>query len=153
MYMKRIVLLLSVIVAAFMLSSCSTTRFVSAQDDYNSYWTGHSYAEIINAYGAPDRETSDGQDGVILIYEKEITTTVTRSDMFYHYYPFGPSFTTTTSNAKEYVHFYVNPSKVCYQVKTNSVKAAGKEVDTVRTVFAAVGGTLLAVGLLPFFIW
>ena len=154
--MKHCLLLCSIIAAVFALSSCSTTRYVSAQDDYNAIWRGHSYAEIINAFGAPDRETADGADGIILVYERTTVTTSTTADGYmyrpYFYGPFGgpwgPTIRTTTETDKDYVHFYVNKEDKCYAVRTNQMKADGKEINTPLTVATATFCTLLGVGII-----
>lgn len=155
--MKRCLLLCSLVAAVFAFSSCSTTRYVSAQDDYNAMWRGHSYAEIINAYGAPDRETADGADGIILVYERTTVTTSTSTDGFYYhspwlygpyYGPWGPTLRTTTTTDNDYVHFYVNNEDKCYAVRTNQMKADGKQIDTGLTIATASLCTLFGVGII-----
>lgn len=149
--MKHCLLLCGLVAALFALSSCSTTRYVSVEGEYNDMWRGHTYAEVIKAYGAPDRETADGAGGIILIYERTTVTTSTTSDGYYrpyYYYPWGPTLRTTTSTEKDYVHFYIDKEDKCYQVKTNQVKPDGTQVDTGQTIAAATIGTALGVALI-----
>lgn len=152
--MKRLILLLCLVAVPVLFSSCSVTNYVPAQADYNAYWAGRSYADIIKAYGAPDRETSDGSDGVILVYERSFVTTTTEPDYPfygpYHYYRpwgFGPSIRTTTATTNDYVHFYITADNVCYQVRTNQMKAEGERVDGTLSFMAVIGG-LTAVSVL-----
>lgn len=163
--MKRLVLLICLVAVPFLFSSCSVTQYASAQEDYNSFWAGRSYADIIKAYGAPARETSDGQNGVILIYEQAQVVSTTEADYpLYGYGPypyyrrwgiFGPSLRTVTATTNDYVHFYITEDNVCYAVKTNQMKPVGEKVDGLLTTMAVIGGisfTGVLLGfLVPFF--
>jgi len=145
----RLVLLLASACAAF--CSCTTTLYVSAQDDIEAVWKGKSYAEIVQINGAPHRETSDGNDGVILVYE----ALNTYSHTYANNYP-GPwyggwygstTYSTEVHNEVDYIHFYIGKDKLCYGVKSNLMKENGKKVNTGATVAASVGGAV-ALGLL-----
>lgn len=125
--MKRFFLTALIAAAALLLSSCATTRLVSIETDLNDMWVGHAHSELIQAYGAPDREVSDGEGGIILVYEKTTVSTSMSSDSpFFYRYPFGPSIRTTTRTDKDYVHFYLNSESLCYQVRTNQMKPVGR---------------------------
>lgn len=152
--MKRFFLFLCLAAVPVLFASCSVPQYVSAQADYNAYWSGRSYADIIKAYGAPSRETSDGSDGAILIYERSMVETTTSSDYpMYGYGPyfgyrgwwggFGPTIRTTTATTNDYVHFYVNADNKCYQVRTNQVKEDGQRIDPSLTFMACLGGVTL----------
>ena len=104
------------------LFSCGSSRQInpalSAEEEYNQAWTGRSHAEIVQAFGAPDRVESDGRDGRILVYET--VTTTTRSDVDTHFGMFDPDVTTTMSTDKRYTHFFLGPDGLCYLVRSNT---------------------------------
>ena len=130
-------------------SSCSTTRYVSAQSDYTATWVGRPTADIIAECGAPDRETTDGSNGRILVYEDFHTEVITRSyPGYYGYYgpwghPWMGDYRTESHTEKSYVHFYVNSNDRCYQVITNHVKPDGTQIDPAMTAVGTVGGIVL----------
>ena len=113
------------------LSSCST--YVSIEPQANKEWQGKTHAEIIESYGAPDREVSDGAGGKILVYEN--TYTEIRTDMSpmwggvygFYYDVMGPRDLNTTSETHvDYAHFYVDSKGICYKVATNMEKEVKK---------------------------
>ena len=114
------------------LTSCVT--YISLEPEANRYWVDRSRAELISTYGAPDRETSDGMGGVILIYEQTETTVDTYSnvdpgfgfvyDGLYGFYydmlePPMRTYSTRTETRTDYAHFYINPENRVYKVVTN----------------------------------
>lgn len=54
-------------------TSCRETSFVSVQPELEQQWIGRSYADLVDVYGAPEREVSDLMDGKILVYESGAT--------------------------------------------------------------------------------
>lgn len=171
--MKKLLSKLAVVTfMSCLFMSCTVTRTytVSKENDYQKAFVGANHNEIVSAFGAPDRQTSDGAGGTILIYEK--TTTQTTSDSqataynvnYYNrtYTPGVHSNSTTTQNTS-YVHIFIDQDGVCYNVKTNHQKYV-TEIDEKATAKnkklwkicgitwgAALGVTLLAV-LLPLMI-
>jgi len=131
--MKKFIISLSLAaMAALALCSCSNTVYVSLEPNANAYWCGKTHAEVVQTYGAPTRETSDGQGGKILIYEETKTTVNTYSTDtpvyggFYgfYYHMSGPVHTNTEVNTEtDYAHFFINDKGVCYKVSTNLKKA------------------------------
>ena len=135
--------------------SCTVTRTytVSKENDYQKAFVGASHNEIVSAFGAPDRQTSDGAGGTILIYEK--TTTQTTSDSqataynvnYYNrtYTPGVHSNSTTTQNTS-YVHIFIDQDGVCYNVKTNHQKRV-TEIDEKATAknkkILKIGGAII----------
>lgn len=120
--MKKIRLLLLTLLGCFLMTSCYVTKtnIVSLQDDYYQALKGLSYNELVQQFGAPDRQTDDGAGGRILIYET-ITyqnNTSTKSD----YYGNGYTTRSNTTSNTTYLHIYVNQDNVCYNVKTNLTK-------------------------------
>ena len=140
--MKKLLSKLAVITfMSCLFMSCTVTRTytVSKENDYQKAFVGASHNEIVSAFGAPDRQTSDGAGGTILIYEK--TTTQTTSDSrataynvnYYNrtYTPGVHSNSTTTQNTS-YVHIFIDQDGVCYNVKTNHQKRV-TEIDEAAT--------------------
>lgn len=133
--------LISVLGLAF-LASCSTTYTVSLQREYERDFVGKSHNYIVSAFGAPDRTTSDGNDGQILIYEDTaILSQEVATNVNYNTRTYTPGTYSTTS--KTYAHFYVDHYGNCYKVKTNRTE---ERVDAakVRQNDKAVGIGLLA---------
>jgi len=138
--MKKFLVLLSTAAAVFALSSCSMA-YVSLEPEANQTWVGKPHSEIVSTYGAPTRETSDGQNGKILIYEQTtyVETAVANSNPtfgpysgLYGFYfhmaePVHTSYTSETEEHVDYAHFFIDSKGICYQVKTNLERPATKE--------------------------
>lgn len=144
-FFRFAILLVASVVGA---CACSTTRYVSAQEDIESVWKGKTYAEIVQVNGAPDREMSDGADGVILVYEnvKTFSDTYGYTPGYYWYGPWSHTNTYSTEirNEIDYIHFFVGTDKICYMVKSNLKKADGTEPNPGGTVAAVLGGAVAA---------
>ena len=100
--MKKIFSKLSILMAILCLfTSCSPVRnyAVSKEKEYKEALIGAKYNEIVSELGDPDKQTSDGASGAILIYEEKFT-------------------------AKKigYMHVFVDEDGVCYNIKTNHQK-------------------------------
>lgn len=115
----------------FLLNACGpTTQTVSMHAEYANIYVGRTYNEILLALGAPDRETSDGADGNILIYEETVAYTVTKAtkenvNIYSGSYVPGARSQTTTSTS--YLHLFMNKDRICYNIKTNHTKVVGVE--------------------------
>lgn len=146
--MKRHILIACLAVLPFLMNSCTTTRYVSVEPEFNQQWVGHTFADIINTFGAPDRQTENGNGGVILIYENFSTSSTTTGDYWGYgygwYYPFhGPTYRTTVTTDRQYAHFYIGEDYKCYLVRTNYLKADGREYSPTKTIIGtAVGATV-----------
>ena len=77
---------------------------------------GKTYAEIIDALGAPERTTPDGRGGQILIYE-EVTFHTEGSMNFW-----TRNYESITESSKGYVHLYITNEDICYAVKSNKTR-------------------------------
>lgn len=128
-----IALLMTVLALGMAVCSCSNTKYVSAQPEVEAAWVGKTYSDIVQVNGAPDRESSDGNDGIILIYENVRTYANTYGN---NYGPgwYGPwyggrssSYSTEVRNEIDYIQFFIGTDKVCYKVKTNLMKPLKKE--------------------------
>lgn len=105
---------------------------------------GKSKNSILQSMSAPDRTTSDGNGGEILIYEKKSTisntnsaassTSYTNSAAVAGYNQYGNpaavgasrtnsgynyASQTVTSEEKAYIHFFIDRNGTCYKVNTN----------------------------------
>ena len=140
--MKKIIA--SLLLFSVLLSSCTVTNFISMKDELTSKFIGMQQHEIIKMLGAPNRETSDGLDGVIMVYEdSEAYSTTVMS--------YGYAFTRTRKNT-EFLELYINKDKVCYDLNTNYTRPE-VETDAASTVFAVIGGLLGAAALVGATIW
>lgn len=155
--MKAILSLFFVVLTYLSFCSCTTTRIVSKQNDYTQSYVGATHQQIVSNLGAPDRQTSDGNGGTILIYEK--TTVVSSSQSvatkefmtLNSYTPGNRTVTSSTANTS-YVHFFIDNEGKCYQVKTNHAKAV-KKFSAAKTITLGVfliGGTVAALKFLKF---
>jgi len=121
-------------------SSCSVTTYAPIEDSLTLTWKGKTHAQVIDEYGAPDRETSDGKDGVILIYEKTVEETHASPSTPGRY---GPDYDVTTYENKEYTHFYIDRRGIVTKVKSNLEAPSGKRIDWGQTCIVGVLGVAL----------
>ena len=164
---------LIVIIITCLFSSCTTvykTITVSAEDEYKKLFIGRNHNFVVSRMGAPNRETSDGAGGKILIYEKTTTyssgsTIATANDINYYNRTYTPGAETNTVSRQktDFIHVFVNKNNICYNVKSNIYekyteidKEATKKKDKKMTQIAlCVGGLSLIIefvvlGLLGF---
>lgn len=138
------------LLASSMLTSCRTYYEVSMANDYTNAFVGKSHNDVVCALGAPDRETSDGAGGTILIYEDYTSQSVaTASNVNYLTGTYTPGARTTAYT--DYVHLYINPEGVCYNVNTNHTKevssfSPGKTIGLISAIVGPV--TLMLIALL-----
>lgn len=118
--------ILAFCIAIFALNSCGTASYVSIEEDLNNEWVGKSHSDIVRAFGAPNRETSDGNVGIILVYEDRQTVYKTKEDT--HFGHFDPDYTTTVSENCSYKHFFIGNDGLCYLVKSNITERRGKGI-------------------------
>lgn len=119
---KSICLLLA---SSILLISCHTTQYVSLQDDYNAKLNGKTHAEIIELLGPPDRTTSDGKDGEILIYEVKSQQGSSAKGKYTN--------SINLTETKKQTNVFVDANKVCYNVTTDDVKEE-KVFDKKKTI-------------------
>lgn len=144
-----------VAIASCFLSSCFSTKTstyttietksipVSKLSDYTTEYVGKPHNYIVSALGAPDRQTSDGAGGTILIYEKTTITSTSNSNSLATAYnvnfnsnTYTPGSETTTTAVQSantsYIHLFINTDGICYNVKTNHQKIIKKEEEVER---------------------
>lgn len=126
---------LTIMAIACLFTSCMsyvpTTYYVSMEEDYAKAFVGSHHNVIVSSLGAPDRETSDGAGGTILIYEKVTTTSNSNSiatayNVNYYSKTYTPGAQTNTNTVTtqntSYIHVFIGADGVCYGVKTNHQK-------------------------------
>ena len=103
------------------------------EEDYAKAFVGSHHNVIVSSLGAPDRQTSDGAGGTILIYEKVTTTSNSNSNSIataYNVNYYSKTYTpgaqtntnTVTTQNTSYIHVFIGADGVCYGVKTNHQK-------------------------------
>lgn len=128
---------LTIMAIACLFTSCMsyvpTTYYVSMEEDYAKAFVGSHHNVIVSSLGAPDRQTSDGAGGTILIYEKVTTTSNSNSNSIataYNVNYYSKTYTpgaqtntnTVTTQNTSYIHVFIGADGVCYGVKTNHQK-------------------------------
>lgn len=128
---------LTIMAIACLFTSCMsyvpTTSYVSMEEDYAKAFVGSHHNVIVSSLGAPDRQTSDGAGGTILIYEKVTTTSNSNSNSIataYNVNYYSKTYTpgaqtntnTVTTQNTSYIHVFIGADGVCYGVKTNHEK-------------------------------
>lgn len=127
-----------------LVSSCGSAKLVPAEEEYNNAWKGRTHAEIVQTYGAPNRSESDGQGGIILVYETVVISTTTSSNAGLGMYA-PDHFTSRSSSSEQYVHFFLDSNDYCYLVKTNKALPGGQREEQIRrNMYFLVGGALAA---------
>ena len=121
-------------------TSCTTARFVSSQPRYQSEWVGKSHADIVRTFGAPTREVSDGDNGLILVYESFYST--------YDSDEFMGDYTTTVKEHRNFKEFYLDPDGNCYNVRTNESFINGRKFDLLSTGWLGIAAAIATIGLI-----
>lgn len=129
-----------ILAGSVLFASCHTTQYVSLQDDYNAQLKGKNHAEIIELLGPPDRTTSDGKDGEILIYEVKSQQGYSAKGKY--------SNSLNLTESKKQTSVFVDGNKMCYSVKTDDIKEV-KVFDVKKTIVAvfllSIGGICLLI--------
>lgn len=116
------------------MTSCYTTQPVlMSNQELKDCYVGKTGKEIIQMMGPPTRETTDGGDGTILIYEANAgsTTKVTYTEYNTYY--------KTTQNPDKYSWFYLDSKGVCTHVKTNCLTKQARAFSRGLTFMSVLG--------------
>ncbi len=143
--MKKLTKVIAVFLAVcFLMTSCYTTQNVLlTSQELRDRYIGKTGKEIIQMMGPPTRETTDGDDGAILIYEENGgSTTKTTYDKY-----LNTTYYKTTQNPDKYAWFYLDSKGVCTYVKTNCLTKRARAYDPGLTAGVVVLSTL-GVGLI-----
>lgn len=160
--MKRSFLSFAIImIVSCLITSCTVykTSRVSMLSDYTTEFVGKPHNHIVATLGAPDRQTSDGAGGTILIYEETTMTSTSNSvaaaynvNYFTKTYTPGTRTSTNTTEHTSYIHLFIDKDGECYAVKTNHEKdvtqvdeKATKRVKKFWKIYGITFGSLLGV--------
>ena len=157
--MKRSFLSFAIImIVSCLITSCTAykTFRVSKLSDYTTEFVGKPHNHIVATLGAPDRQTSDGAGGSILIYEKTTTTSTSNSvaaayniNYISGTYTPGTKTSTSTSEHTSYIHLFIDKDGVCYAVKTNHEKEVTQVDEKATKRNKAVGFTIVSLLTIP----
>lgn len=106
--MKKI---LGIILAMFLLNSCYAFKVVPTDVWLTPKYLDHTYQEIIDMHGVPNRIIPDGSGGQILIYEEYHAITSV-----------GNTLSVSSFTRGDYIEAFINEKGVCYDVRTNKVE-------------------------------
>ncbi len=139
-----------------MLCSCITSCYtiqpvLLSNQELKERYVGKTEKEIKQMMGPPTRETTDGGDGFILIYESYAgsTTKVNTTKVTDNYYITRSN----TTNQENYSWFYFDSKRVCTYVKTNCLTKQARAYNeklTFLLVFSSMligGGTIAWIAL------
>ena len=148
--MKRLLIIIVGFMLCSLMTSCYTTRLVPVgNQEITEIWRGQTKKDIIYKFGPPTRETSDGEDGSILVYEYNLgSNTTTRTT--YNQYDNTKREQSSTNYVNEYVWFYLNSDDVCVGVKNNHFKMEERVLNKRLIIGLAI--TSLCVGV-PIIVW
>ena len=63
-----------IVVIVSLFTSCTVYKYttISKEEEYKKEYVGKSHNEIVTTLGAPDKQFSDGAEGIIIIYENSV---------------------------------------------------------------------------------
>ena len=111
-----------IVVIVSLFTSCTVYKYttISKEEEYKKEYVGKSHNQIVTTLGAPDKQFSDGAEGIIIIYEKSVFESNINT--------YKGSGSATTIESKGYIQFFINKSGICYDVKTNHTETI-EEID------------------------
>lgn len=114
--MKKILIIIVGIIITTCVVSCTetyyTTKRVSYEDEVRAKWKGATRRQVIQEFGPPNYEESDGADGTILIYNIEHRST------------------DATLNRQGYIWIYLNSNGICTNLKSDQFYRVEQEKHT-----------------------
>ena len=136
-----------IVVIVSLFTSCTVYKYttISKEEEYKKEYVGKSHNEIVTTLGAPDKQFSDGAEGIIIIYENSVFNSNINT--------YKGSGSATTIESKGYMQFFINKSGICYDVKTNhteTIEEIDEEAGKNRTVAGIVFGVFAILGLVLF---
>ncbi len=135
--MKKAIIL---IIGLCLFCSCSTTYKVRySQENLDSY-IGKTHQELVETFGAPSSQVSDGAEGYVLAFDESKTL-----------FKYSPRYASKSSTLPK-AQFIMDSNGVCRKVvatNTDSVRAvsAGKTVGMIILVPVAVLAFVVAVSV------
>jgi hypothetical protein len=130
-----------IVVIVSLFTSCTVYKYttISKEEEYKKEYVGKSHNEIVTTLGAPDKQFSDGAEGIIIIYENSVFNSNINT--------YKGSGSATTIESKGYMQFFINKSGICYDVKTNHTETI-EEIDEEASknyTFNSLCGSIFAV--------
>ena len=130
-----------IVVIVSLFTSCTVYKYttISKEEEYKKEYVGKSHNEIVTTLGAPDKQFSDGAEGIIIIYENSVFNSNINT--------YKGSGSATTIESKGYIQFFINKSGICYDVKTNHTETI-EEIDEEASenyTFNSLCGSIFAV--------
>ena len=130
-----------IVVIVSLFTSCTVYKYttISKEEEYKKEYVGKSHNEIVTTLGAPDKQFSDGAEGIIIIYENSVFESNINT--------YKGSGSATTIESKGYIQFFINKSGICYDVKTNHTETI-EEIDEEASknyTFNSLCGSIFAV--------
>ena len=129
-----------IVVIVSLFTSCTVYKYttISKEEEYKKEYVGKSHNEIVTTLGAPDKQFSDGAEGIIIIYENSVFNSNINT--------YKGSGSATTIESKGYMQFFINKSGICYDVKTNhteTIEEIDEEASKNKTLVGVFGGIYL----------
>ncbi len=140
--MKHFINLSAIITALMCLASCGTYQTVSRVSEYTNQYVGQNHNYIVQRWGPPTRQTSDGAGGTILIYENSVQKSNAVAD---NVNPIAGTYNPAvlTQTFTSYANFFIGDDSICYKVQTNQTKEvwvpASKKQK--KAIYWILGGT------------
>lgn len=140
--MRKIFFISILLTLVAFVSSCRSSYIVSIQPELEQVFIGKTYADIVDVIGVPDRIMPDGKDGQVLVYEEMSFFTDG------HYNRWSNNYESITQASKGFIHLYMNPSDVCYNVRTNREREESKfSLGKTIGLVGGIGGGILMLSL------
>lgn len=145
--MKRFLIIIVGFMLCSWLTSCYTNQLVPVSNqEVEAIWKGQPKKNIIYKFGPPTRETSDGDNGTILVYEYNVGSNTTTKTT-YNQYDNTKREQSNTNYVNEHVWFYLNSEGVCVGVRNNHFKKQERVYDS-RATIALVCGLVIPVAVI-----
>lgn len=147
--MKRLLIIIVGFMLCSLMTSCYTTQLVPVSDqEINEIWRGQTKKNIIYKFGPPTKETSDGDNGTILVYEYNLGSNTTTKTT-YNQYDNTKREQSNTNYVNEYAWFYLNSEDVCVRVKNNHFKKQERTYNQGATIGVVMSSVLLGLAFIP----
>lgn len=145
--MKKFLLIVVGFVLCAWMTSCYTTQNVFLNEkDLSEQFGGKTKKEIIQMMGPPTRETTDGGDGSILVYEYN-TESYTNTTTNYNQYTNTKKEQSSTNYVNKFVHIYFNSENICVGVRHNYLTKQVRTYDSGMTTGVVLSSGLIIIGV------
>lgn len=122
---KNYTRMLLIVGSFFLLASCGSSRFVSADPDLEKIYMGKSYYDIVSDFGYPDASARDNEGGTRIVYNS-VSLEGTSAAVFLSRHTVRNSRTHEEGCPQGSIIFYFNPSMKCYGINSNFERVSDK---------------------------